>query len=260
MARRITRAKDKIRIAGIPFRIPSSADLAERIGGVLAVLYLIFNEGYLTSGSDLGSVRDDLTAEAIRLTRLVGILLPDDGEVAGLLALMLLTQARRSSRVTPAGELVAITSQDRSSWDSALIAEGHRLVLERIASGIAPGRYQLLAAINAVHTDAATIAETDWSQIVALYDQLLAVDPSPIVALNRAIAVAELDGGDVGLAAVDRLADQLAGYHAFHATRADLLSRVGRAREAREAYDRAIALAENAAEREYLVGRRSLLE
>jgi RNA polymerase sigma-70 factor (ECF subfamily) len=248
MTRRITRAKVKIKQARIPYRVPDADDLPARVSGVLAVLYLVFNEGYLPTGPDADPVRADLTAEAIRLTRLVRELLPDDGEVAGLLALMLLTEARRPARVSPSGELVTLDEQDRDAWDATLIAEGHRLVRERLAAGAAPGRYQVLAAINAVHTFARTMDETDWSQVVALYDQLVRIDPSPIVALNRAIAVAELDGPEVALAAVDRLAEPLAGYHAFHATRADLLRRLGRGRDARAAYDLAIGLAGNRAE------------
>ncbi|GAA2059207.1 sigma factor-like helix-turn-helix DNA-binding protein [Catenulispora yoronensis] len=259
MARRITRAKDKIKTAGIPYRVPREADLPGRVSGVLAVLFLVFNEGYLASGPDSDPVRPALTAEAIRLTRLVQALLPDDGEVAGLLALMLLTEARRPARVSAAGDLVALGEQDRGSWDAALIAEGHRLVRERLAAGRAPGRYQLLAAVNAVHTSARDVRDTDWSQIVALYDQLVRLDASPVVALNRAIAVAELDGPEVALAAVDRLRDPLAGYHPFHATRADLLRRLGRSQESRAAYDRAIELAGNTGERAYLVRRRDQL-
>lgn len=225
MGQRITRAKAKIKAARIPYRVPAAEDLPARISGVLAVLYLVFNEGYLATGPDTGPVRTDLTAEAIRLTRQLRALLPDDGEVAGLLALMLLTEARSAARISAGGELVTLDEQDRSAWDRTLIAEGHRLVRERLASGKAPGPYQLLAAINAVHTSARDIHETDWSQIVALYDQLVALDPSPIVALNRAIAVAELDGPHVALAAVERLGPDLAGYHAYYATRAELLRR-----------------------------------
>ncbi|GIF63414.1 RNA polymerase subunit sigma-24 [Asanoa ishikariensis] len=259
MGRRITRAKDKIKAARIPYRVPSAEDLPSRVSGVLAVLFLVFNEGYLASGPDTDPVRQDLTAEAIRLTRVIRALLPDDGEVAGLLALMLLTEARRTARVSAGGELVTLDEQDRGAWDASLIAEGHRLVRERLAAGVAPGRYQLLAAINAVHTYARDIRDTDWSQIVALYDQLARIDPSPIVALNRAIAVAELDGPDVALAAVERLEDRLAGYHAYHATRADLLRRLGRSQQARAAYDQAIALAGNTAETAYLSRRRDQL-
>jgi RNA polymerase sigma-70 factor (ECF subfamily) len=223
------------------------------------VLFLVFNEGYLATGPDTDPVRHDLTAGAIRLTRLIRDLLPEDGEVAGLLALMLLTEARRTARVSASGELVTLEEQDRGAWDAALIAEGHRLVRERLATGEPPGRYQILAAVNAVHTSARDIRDTDWSQIVALYDQLVRLDPSPIVALNRAIAGAELDGPEVALAAVDRLADRLAEYHAFHATRAEMLRRSGRGAEARPAYDRAIELAGNTAETAYLIRRRDQL-
>ncbi|MGB3328294.1 MAG: DUF6596 domain-containing protein, partial [Thermomicrobiales bacterium] len=235
MGQRITRAKAKIRAAHIPYRVPAAEDLPVRVSGVLAVLYLIFNEGYLATGADADPVRADLTAEAIRLTHLVHQLLPADGEVVGLLALMLLTEARRPARVAPNGELVLLADQDRSAWDRAMIAEGHRLVRERLAAGEAPGRYQVLAAINAVHTDARDVAETDWSQVVALYNQLAHLDPSPIVALNRAMAIGELDGPQVALAMVDRLDGALAGYHAYHAARADLLRRLGRSGDARDA-------------------------
>jgi RNA polymerase sigma-70 factor (ECF subfamily) len=259
MGQRITRAKAKITAARIPYRVPSAADLPARLAGVLAVLFLVFNEGYLATGPDTDPIRSDLTAEAIRLTRLIRALLPEDGEVAGLLALMLLIEARRPARVSTSGELVPLDQQDRSAWDAALIAEGHRLVRERLASGQAPGRYQILAAINAVHTSARDIRDTDWSQVVALYDQLVRLDPSPIVALNRAIAVGELDGPEVALAAVDRLEDRLSGYHPYQATRADLLRRLGRGQESREAYDRAIRLTGNTAEIAYLTRRRDEL-
>jgi RNA polymerase sigma-70 factor (ECF subfamily) len=259
MGRRITRAKDKIKAARIPYRVPSAEDLPGRVSGVLAVLFLVFNEGYLATGPDTDPVRLDLTAEAIRLTRLIRGLLPEDGEVAGLLALMLLTEARRTARISANGELIPLFEQDRGAWDAALIAEGHRLVRERLAAGVAPGRYQILAAINAVHTSARDARDTDWFQVVALYDQLVRLDPSPIVTLNRAIALAELDGPDVGLATVDRLEDTLVGYHAFHATRADLLRRLGRDEEARAAYDAAIELAGNTAETAYLTRRRDEL-
>ncbi|MFB4318194.1 RNA polymerase sigma factor [Actinomadura sp. 21ATH] len=257
---RITRAKAKIKAARIPYRVPAAADLPARVSGVLAVLYLIFNEGYLATGPDTDPVLPGLTAEAIRLTRLVRTLMPEDGEVAGLLALMLLTEARRAARVSADGELVPLGEQDRGTWDAALIEEGHRLVRERLASGEAPGRYQILAAINAVHTSARDVRGTDWAQVVALYDQLARLDPSPIVALNRAIAVAELDGPEAALAAVDRLEERLAGYHAYHAARADLLRRLGRVRESRTAYGRAIELAGNTAEAAYLTRRRDRLD
>jgi RNA polymerase sigma-70 factor (ECF subfamily) len=259
---RITRAKAKIKAARIPYRVPSAEDLPARVSGVLTVLFLVFNEGYLATGPDTDALRPDLTAEAIRLTRVIRSLLPADGEVAGLLALMLLTEARRSARVSAGGELVPLDQQDRGAWDAELIAEGHRLVRERLAAaaaGVAPGRYQILAAINAVHTSARDARDTDWSQVVALYDQLIRVDASPIVALNRAIAVAELDGPQVALATVDRLADALAGYHAYHATRADLLRRLGRGQQSRAAYDKAIELAANTAETAYLRRRRDQL-
>ena len=259
MERRITRAKAKIKAARIPYRVPSAEDLPTRISGVLAVLYLVFNEGYLATGAGTDPVRQDLTAEAIRLTRLVRALMPADGEVAGLLALMLLIEARRTARVSASGELVALDEQDRAAWDASLVAEGHRLVRERLATGMPPGRYQILAAINAVHTSARDVRDTDWAQIVALYDQLARLDRSPIVALNRAIAVAELDGPEVALAAVDRLDDSLVGYHAYHTTRAELLRRLGRSQESRAAYGRAIALAGNTAETAYLTRRRDQL-
>jgi RNA polymerase sigma-70 factor (ECF subfamily) len=259
MGQRITRAKAKIKAARIPYRVPSAQDLPARVSAVLAVLFLIFNEGYLASGPDAPPVRHDLTAEAIRLARLIHRLMPEDGEVTGLLALMLLTEARRTTRISADGELVTLDRQDRRAWDSGLIAEGHRLVRERLAAGVAPGRYQILAAINAVHTFARDPRDTDWSQVVALYDQLVRIDPSPIVELNRAVAVAELDGPQVALAIVDRLADRLAGYHAFHAARADLLRRAGRAGQSRAAYDRAIQLAGNSAETAYLTRRRDEL-
>src|ERR1700684_2099806 len=256
MEKRITRAKAKIKVARIPSRVPSAEDLPARVSGVLAVLYLVFNEGYLATGPGTDPVRHELTAEAIRLARLIRALLPDDGEVAGLLALMLLTEARRAARVSPSGELVALGEQDRGTWDAALAAEGHRLLRERLAAGVAPGRYQILAAISAVHTSAGDVRDTDWSQVVALYDQLVRLDPSPIIALNRAIAVAELDGPEVALATVDRLEDKLAGYHAYHATRADLLRRLRRYPESRSAYDKAIESTANSAEIAYLTRRR----
>ncbi len=259
MGQRITRAKAKIKAARIPYRVPSADDLPGRVSGVLAVLYLVFNEGYLASGPDTDPVRHDLTAEAIRLTRLLRELMPEDGEVAGLLALMLLTEARRAARVSGNGELVTLDEQDRGAWDAALVAEGHRLVRERLATGRAPGRYQILAAVNAVHTSARDMRDTDWSQIVALYNQLVRLDPSPIVALNRAVAIAELDGPDVALAIVDRLEDELVDYHAYFAARADILRRLGRSEESRAAYDRAIALAGNTAETAYLTRRRDQL-
>jgi RNA polymerase sigma-70 factor (ECF subfamily) len=257
MSQRILRAKSKIKVAKIPYLVPSREDLPTRVTGVLAVLYLIFNEGYLATDPEKQAVRNDLTAEAIRLTRLVRDLMPTDGEVAGLLALMLLTESRRTARLSASDELVALDEQDRSAWDRELIAEGHDLVRTRLASGQAPGRYQILAAINAVHTDASDFQGTDWWQIIALYDHLLLLDPSPIVRLNRTIAVAEVDGPEVALAEIEEL--PLGDYHAFHATRALLLRRLDRNEEARAAYDRAIELAGNAAERAYLIRRRDEL-
>ena len=253
MGARITRAKAKIAAAGIPYRLPRTEDLPGRVSGVLTVLFLIFNEGYLASGADTEPLRRELTGEAIRLARLLHQLLPDDGETTGLLALMLLIDARRSARVSSEGELVPLGEQDRDRWDAALIAEGHALVRERLASGVAPGRYQLLAAINAVHTDGDA---TDWSQVVALYDQLMALDGSPIVRLNRAIAVGQRDGPAAGLALLGDLEAQLDDYHPYHAARADLLRRLGRSAAAREAYDAAIARADNSAEVAFLTRRR----
>ena len=221
---------------------------------MLAVLFLVFNEGYLATG-DGDPVRTDLTGEAIRLARILRQLLPEEPEVAGLLALMVLIDARREARVRN-GQLVPLAEQDRGGWDRSLIDEGHDLVRECLAIN-RPGRYQILAAINAVHTDAPTASDTDWSQVVALYDQLTRVDPSPIVALNRAVAMAELDGPEVALTLVDRL--PLPGYHAWHAVRADLLRRLGRSSEAKQAYDAAIAATHNSAESAYLSRKRGEL-
>ena len=252
MAQRITRSKQKIRDANIPYRVPRAEDLPSRLGGVLAVLYLIFNEGYLASEGT--GLRVDLSTEAIRLTRQLAALV-DEPEVLGLLALMLLTEARREARVAE-GVLVTLDAQDRSTWDAALIDEGHRLVRRCLAEN-RPGPYQLQAAINAVHTDALDASMTDWSQVVQLYDQLLAVQPSPIVELNRAVAVAELDGPEVSLSIVERL--DLASYHPWHVARAELLRRLHRDDEARDAYDRALALTANEAERAHLSRRRDSL-
>jgi RNA polymerase sigma-70 factor, ECF subfamily len=254
MGQRITRAKAKIKAAGIPYRVPEVEDLPARLDAVLTVLYLVFNEGYLP-GEGESPTRVDLSDEAIRLTRLIRSLLPREPEVAGLLALMLLIDARRAARFA-GGELVPLAEQDRAGWDRALVAEGHALVRECLAID-RPGRYQILAAINAVHTDAPSAADTDWSQVLALYDQLQRVDPSPVVALNRAVAVAEVDGPDVALAIVERL--PLASYHAWHATRAELLRRVGRTTEARAEYDAAIGATGNPAEQAYLTRRREQL-
>ena len=267
MGQRISRAKAKIKAAHIPFRVPEHTDLPARVGGVLAVLYLIFNEGYLASGEGSDPIRRDLTGEAIRLTRLVRELLPDDsderGEATGLLALMLLTEARAAARVSRDGELVRLDEQDRGAWDRALIAEGLALVRERVdavrAGRARAGRYELLAAINAVHVRAPHARDTDWSQIVALYGQLERIDPSPIVTLNKAIAISEFDSPQVALALVDTLAGSLDEYHAFHATRAELLRLVGRSADAHAAYDRAIELAGNTAESSHLIRRRGQL-
>ena len=255
MAQRITRAKRKIAAANIPYRVPRDHELPGRLRGVLAVVYLVFTEGYLPSSGDDG-IRDDLCAEAIRLGRVLRELMPDEPEVAGLLALMLLTDARRAARVDAGGALVTLDEQDRSLWDAAKIAEGHHLVRECLRRN-RPGHYQLLAAVNAVHTDAATAADTDWGQVLALYDQLYAVTPTRVVALNRAVALAEVEGPASALAVVDGL--DLDTYHPYHATRADLLRRLGRNPEAVAAYDRAIGLTANPAERALLAARRDAL-
>ncbi|MBR7744292.1 RNA polymerase sigma factor [Phycicoccus sp. BSK3Z-2] len=253
MAQRITRAKRKIAAARIPYRVPSDAELPDRLPAVLAVVYLVFTEGHLP-GDGAEEVRADLTGEAIRLGRLLRTLMPDEPEVAGLLALMLLTEARRAARFD-GGRLVPLAEQDRSLWDAALVAEGHALVRECLRRN-RPGHHQLVAAVNAVHTDAATAADTDWRQVVALYDRMLVATPTPVVTLNRAVAVAEVDGPAAGLALVDDLPG-LDGYHPFHATRADLLRRLGRRDEALAAYDRALGLATNPGERAFLTARRT---
>jgi RNA polymerase sigma-70 factor, ECF subfamily len=255
MAQRLVRAKAKIRAAGIPYRVPNTAELPQRLRAVLAVIYLIFNEGYVASSGDR-LIRAELCAEAVRLGRLLAELMPDEPEVWGLLALMLLTEARRAARTTSGGDLVLLPDQDRDRWDRELIAEGQAIV-RRCLQRNEPGPYQLQAAINAVHSDAPRAADTDWRQILQLYDQLLAMSPTPVVVLNRAVALAEVDGPEAALDTIDGL--DLDGYYLYHAIRADLLARTGSTAEAADAYDAAIALTQNAAERRYLVRRRAAL-
>ena len=248
MAQRIARAKGKIRDAGIPYRIPAEDDLPARVRAALAVIYLVFNEGYTATSSETLN-RDDLGAEAIRLGRLVADLLPHEPEATGLLALMLLIHARREARVSKDGQLVLLADQDRSLWNRALIKEGLELVRLCLRVNM-PGPYQVQAAIQAVHSDAARADETDWWQVLQLYNQLMVMAPSRVIELNRAVAVAEVEGADAALSLIDGL--DLDGYHLYHSVRADLLRRRGRDSEAALAYERALALTDNRAERDFL--------
>ena len=255
MAQRLVRAKNKIRAAHIPYRVPAEAELPDRLRPVLAVVYLLFNEGYVaTSGDAVG--RAELTDEAIRLARLVVELMPDEPEAQGLLALLLLTDSRRAARSRPDGSMVPLREQDRSLWSRELIAEGQTLMRACLRRD-SPGPYQLQAAIAAVHSDARTADEADWPQVLALYDRLMTFTPTPVVALNRAIALAEVQGPGPALLVVDAL--ELDGYYLLHAVRADLMGRLGRGDEARASYDAAIGLTQNGAERELLTRRRDAL-
>jgi RNA polymerase sigma-70 factor, ECF subfamily len=255
MGQRLVRAKAKIRDARIPYRVPGELELPNRIVAVLAVVYLIFNEGYTASAGDR-LTRDELCDEAIRLARLLVELMPGEPEVMGLLALMLLVDSRRAARVAADGSLVPLAAQNRAHWDRERIAEGQAIVQACLGRN-QPGPYQIQAAINAIHGDAPTADSVDWRDILALYDQLFAIQPTPIVALNRAVAVAEVEGAHAGLARVDAL--DLGGYYLFHAIRADLLRRLGRTAEALAAYDAALKLSDNSKEREFLRLRRQAL-
>jgi RNA polymerase sigma-70 factor (ECF subfamily) len=255
MAKRLVRAKRKIRDAKIPYRVPGDAELPDRLRPVLAVIYLVFNEGYAATEGD-ALIRADLCTEAIRLARLLAALMPDEPEALGLLGLLLLTESRRDARTAGDGTMVLLGDQDRTQWDHALIAEGQEIV-RRCLRRNQPGPYQIQAAISAVHSDARSAAETDWTQVLALYDQLFAIAPNAVVALNRAVAVAEVHGPGPALAIVDEL--DLDTYYLFHATRAELLARLDRDDAARDAYDRALALTANAAERTLLERKRRAL-
>jgi RNA polymerase sigma-70 factor (ECF subfamily) len=249
LAQRVSRAKRKIREAKIPFRVPARDALAERLTGIRAVLYLVFNEGYAATDGDL--VRAELCDEAIRLTRLLGDLVPNEPETDGLLALMLLQHARRAARTDPSGDLILLEDQDRSRWDQAMIDEG----LALLARPAPDGPYRLQAAIAARHAAAPRAEDTDWAEIAALYGRLYDLQPTPVVALNRAVAIAMADGPQAGLRAMEPLREQLDRYHLFHSAQADLLRRAGRLDEAADAYRRALAIATNDAERRFLEGR-----
>ncbi|KRQ28920.1 RNA polymerase subunit sigma-24 [Mycobacteroides sp. H001] len=258
MAARITRAKKKIASAGIPYTVPVDHDLPERLSSVLAALYLVYNEGYAAS-SGASLTRTDLSAEAIRLARVLVDLMPDEPEALGLLALLLLNEARRPARTGADGALVLLADQDRTLWNHAMIAEGHELV-RRCLRRDTPGPYQIQAAINAVHDDARSAGLTDWGQIVTLYDQLMRCTPTTVVALNRAVAVAERDGAQAGLDAIEPLREDLDAYYPLHAARADLLTRLGRNREAAEAYRKALVSTDNEVFRGYLGDRLARLD